>query len=133
MGLLPSPALPGIVGVDGLLAECLVEIFQRSRFCASKKEPRVHVANDSICVVLVNRLELGLRLQHQTGGYFTASDRGHQLFQVWDLADIGCLIDQAPDMHRKSPAIHIVRLLTEQVEKLCIDHGEQEIESSIRI
>jgi len=34
---------------------------------------------------------------------------------------------------RKSAAIHVISLLTKQIEKLTVDHGNQEIKSSICI
>ncbi|SET60863.1 hypothetical protein SAMN04487771_102747 [[Clostridium] aminophilum] len=64
---------------------------------------------------------------------FTTSDCGYQLFQIRDLSDIGCLIDEASDMNWKSAAIHIIGLLTKQIEKLTVDHGNQEIKGSICI
>ncbi len=93
----------------------------------------VHVADDGIGIVLVDRLQLGPGLQHQAGGDLAASDRSYQLLQVRDLADIRCLIDQAPDMDREPSAIHIISFLTQQVEQLGVNHGDQEVERGIRI
>ena len=36
-------------------------------------------------------------------------------------------------MDRKSAAVHIVRLLTKQVEELGVDHADQEIKAAVRI
>ena len=36
-------------------------------------------------------------------------------------------------MHGQSPAVHIVRLIAQEVEKLGITHGNQEIEAVVRI
>ena len=36
-------------------------------------------------------------------------------------------------MNGKSAAIDIIRFFAEQVEKLCIGHGDQEVESAVRI
>lgn len=36
-------------------------------------------------------------------------------------------------MHGQSPAVHIVRLIAQEVEKLGIAHGNQEIEAVVRI
>ena len=86
-------------------------------FSLPPRKMEVHVADDGIGVVLVDSFELGLCLQHQAGGDFTASDGGNQLFQVWDLPDIGELVNEAPHMDRQPPAVHVVRLFAEQVEQ----------------
>ncbi len=36
-------------------------------------------------------------------------------------------------MHRQPPAVYIIRLLTQQIEHLAVDHTDQEIEGRIRI
>ena len=36
-------------------------------------------------------------------------------------------------MDREPAAVHIIRFLTQQVEELGVDHGDQEVESGIRI
>ena len=46
---------------------------------------------------------------------------------------VRCLIDEAPDMNRKPAAVHIIRLFAKQIEKLRIDHADQEVERSVRI
>lgn len=74
----PSSALSGVVGIDRFLAERLIQFLQCCWFRAAKEDPRIHVADDRICVVLVDRLELRLRLQHQTGRDLTAADRCNQ-------------------------------------------------------
>lgn len=38
VGLLPAPALAGVIGVDGFLAQGLVQILQRSRLRAAKEQ-----------------------------------------------------------------------------------------------
>ena len=67
-------------------------------------------------------LQLTLRLQHKAGGDLAASNGGDQLFQIRDLPDIRHLIDQASDMDREPSAVHIVRFLAQQIEKLRICH-----------
>ena len=36
-------------------------------------------------------------------------------------------------MNRKSAAVHVIRLFAEQIEKLGVDHGNEEIERAVRI
>ena len=81
--------------------------------------------------VLIDRLELTLRLQHQTSGDLTASDGCHQLFQLRDLPDIGALINETAHMDWEPAAIHIVGFFAEQVEKLGITHGDQEVKACL--
>lgn len=130
---LPSSAFAGVVGINSLLAQCRGQLLQRGRFCAAQEQDGVHIADDGIGMILVECFQLALGLQNQAGGDLAGADRGHQLFKVWNLADVGRLIDQTPDMNRKPTAIHIVRLLTQQIEQLGVDHGDQEIEGGIRI
>jgi len=80
------------------------------------------VADDRVGVVFVQGLELALRLQNKAGRDFTASDGGDQLFKLGDLPDIGKFVKQAPDMNRQAPAVHVVCLFTQQIEKLRIGH-----------
>ena len=84
----------------------------------------IHISDDGVGVVLVDGLELALCLQDQAGGNLPASDGGDQLFQLGDLANVGALVDEAPHMDRQPPAVHIVGLFTEQVEKLGVAHGD---------
>ena len=93
----------------------------------------VHVPDDGVGVVLIQRLELALRLQNQAGRNFPAADGSHQLFQVRDLADVGALVDEAPHMDRQPPTVHIVGLLAEQVEQLGVHHRNQEVEGAIGV
>ena len=100
---------------------------------SAEKDPGIHVSDDGIRVVFVDCLQLRLRLQHQTGGNLTASDGRHQLFEIRDLTDIGCLVNEASYMHRQPSAIDIICLLTKQIEHLRVDHGNQEVERRISI
>ena len=88
MGGFPSTALSGIVGVDGFLAQHGSQLFEGSRLFTAQEDGCIHVTDDGICVILIDCLELTLRLQHQTGGDLTASDGCYQLFQLGDLADV---------------------------------------------
>ncbi len=82
VGSFPATALSGVVGVDGFLAQHGSQLFEGGRLLTAQENGSIHVSDDGICVVLIDRLELTLRLQHQTGGDLTASDGGHQLFQL---------------------------------------------------
>ena len=128
-----AAGIGGVVGVDGLLPEGFRQFLQRRRFGTAEEYLGVHVANDGVSVVLVDRFQLGPCLQHQACADLTAPDGGDQLFQVRDLADVCHLIDQAPDMDREPAAIDIVRFLAEQVEELGVRHTDQEIEGAVRI
>ena len=84
-------------------------------------------------MVFVQRFQLALRLQHQTGGNFAASNRGHELFQVWNLANVGAFVNETAHMHRQPAAMLIVRAFAQQVEQLAVAHGNQEVERAVRI
>ena len=72
-------------------------------------------------------------LQDEATGDLTATDRGDQLFQARDLSNVGCLVDQAADMNRQSPAIYVIRFLTQKIEKLGIAQRNQEIEGIVGV
>ena len=91
------------------------------------------VADNGIRVILIDRLELGLRLEDNTGGNLTAADGGDQLFKVGDLPDVGKLVNQAADMHRQAASVHIVRPFAEQVEHLGIRHADEKVEAGVRV
>ena len=75
-------------GVDGFLAQHGSQLFEGGWLLTAQEDGSIHVADDGICVILIDRLQLTLCLQHQTGGNLTASDGGNQLFQLGDLADV---------------------------------------------
>ena len=133
MGGFPSTALSGIVGVDGFLAQHGSQLFEGSRLFTAQEDGCIHVTDDGICVILIDRLELTLCLQHQTGGNLTASDGGHQLFQLRDLADIGALVNETAHMDREPAAIHIVGFFAEQIKQLGVAHRDQEVKAVICI
>lgn len=122
-----------VVAVDGFLAECFGKIFKGSRLAATQKYLAVHVAHDGIRIILVDGFQLASGLQHKAGRNLAAADGCHQLFQLWDLADICTLINQTPHMDRQLSAVHIICLVTEQIEKLGVDHADKEIERAVRI
>ena len=86
-----------------------------------------------VALLFVNGFELALCLENQNGGDFPAADGRHQLFKVGNLPDVGALVNQASHMHGQAPAVHVVRLIAQEVEKLGIAHGNQEIKAVVRI
>ena len=123
----------GVECVDGLLAQHLRQVFQGGRFAAAQKYLRIHVAHNGVCVVLVDGFQLASRLQNKAGRDLTAADSRHQLFKVWNLPDVGTLVDQAPHMDGQFAAVHIICLVAEQIEKLGVDHADEEVEGGIRV
>ena len=122
-----------VVAVDGFLAQHFRQVFQGGRLAAAEENLAVHVAHDGICVVLVDSFQLASRLQNKAGGDLTAADGGHQLFQIGNLPDVGALVDQAPHMDGQLAAIHIVCFIAQQIEKLGVDHADEEVEGGIRV
>ena len=120
-----------VVEVDCLFPKRCGQFLEGCVFGAAQKDLAVHVADDGIGVVLIQRFQLALCLQHQAGRDFPAADGGHQLFQVGNLTDIGALVDQAAHMDGQPPAIYVIGLFTEQVKQLGVDHGDQEVEGAV--
>ena len=133
VGGFPPTVLAGVVGVDGLLAQHSGQLLEGGRLLAAKEDRGIHVADDGIGVVLVDGFELGLCLQHQTGGDLTASDSGNQLFQLGNLADVGTLVNETTHMDRKPPAVHIIRFFAQKIEKLSVAHGDQKVKTIVRV
>ena len=94
---------------------------------------RIHVAHDGVRIVFVDGFQLATGLQYQTGRDLTAADGGYQLFQIGDLPDVGALVDQAPHMDGQFAAVHIIRFVAQEVEKLGVDHADEEIKGRIRV
>ena len=107
--------------------------FPWCRLRAAKEDLAVAVADDGVRVVLIDRLQLGPGLKDQAGADLTASDRGDQLLQIGNLADIRHLINQAAHMDGKSAPVDIIRFFTKQIEQLCIRHTDKEVEGAVRI
>ena len=128
-----ATSVRGVKRINGLLAQHLGQVFQGSRLAAAQKYLAVHVAYNGICVVLVDGFQLASRLQNNAGRDFTAADGRHQLFQIGNLPDVGTLVDQTAYMDGQLSAVHIVCLVTEQIEKLGVDHRNQEVEGGIRV
>ena len=105
-----------VVGVDGLLAQRLAQFLERARLRAAEEQAGIAVADDGVGVVLVERLELALRLQHEAGGNLTASYRRHKLFEIRNLPDIRALVYEAAHMDRQAPAVDVVGFLAQEVE-----------------
>ena len=115
MGNLPPTALPGVHDINRFFPQCCRQFLQGGRLFAAQKNGGVHVADDGIGIVLVDCLELGLGLQHQTAGNLTGADGCHQLFKPGNLSNVRRLVDQTADMDGKSAAVHIIRLFTQQI------------------
>ena len=70
--------------IYGFLAQRLADFLQGRAFLAAQKQHGVAVAGDGFRGVLIDRLELALRLQNNRSRYFTASDGGNQLIKFRD-------------------------------------------------
>ena len=128
-----ATGIRGVEGVDGLLAQHFGQVFQGGRFGAAQKNLRIHVAHDGVRIVLVDGFQLASRLQNKAGGDLTAANGRHQLFQIGNLPDVGALVDQAPHMDGQFAAVHIVCFIAQEVEKLGVDHADEEVEGGIRV
>ena len=119
----PASALAGVVGVDGLLAQRLAQLLERARLRAAEEQAGVAVADDGVGVVLVERLELALRLQHEAGGDLTASYRRHELLKVGYLPDVRALVYETADMDGQAPTVDVVGFLAQEVKELGVDQA----------
>ena len=122
-----------VVAVDGFLAECFGKIFQGGRLTAAEENLAVHIAHDGIRIIFVDGFQLAAGLQDQTRRDFTAADSGYQLFQLRDLTDVGTFINETTYMDRQLTTVHIIGFVAEQIEKLGVDHGDQEVKGAVRI
>ena len=128
-----ATGIRGVEGVDGLLAQHLGQVFQGGRLTAAEENLAVHVAYDGIRIVLVDGFQLASRLQNKAGGDLTAADGSHQLFQIGNLPDVGALVDETPYMNGQLAAVYIICLVAQQIEKLGVDHADEEVEGAVRI
>ena len=122
-----------VVAVDGFLAECFGKIFQGGRLAAAEEDLRIHIADNGVGVILVDCFQLAAGLQNQTRRDLTAADGGHQLFKLRNLTDVSTLINEAPHMNGQLTTVHIIGFVAQQVEKLGVDHGDQEVKGTVRI
>ena len=123
----------GVECVDGLFSQHFRQVFQSGRLTAAQKYLAVHVAHDGVGIVLVDGFQLASRLQNKAGGDLTAADGGHQLFQIGNLPDVGALVDETPYMNGQLAAVYIICLVAQQIEKLGVDHADEEVEGGIRV
>ena len=130
---LPAPALAGVVGVYGLAAQRLAQLLERAWLRAAEEQAGIAVADDGVGVVLVERLELALRLQHEAGGNLTASYRRHELLKVGYLPDVRALVYEAAHMDGQPAAVDVVGCLTQKVKELGVDHAYEKVEGGIRV
>ena len=93
----------------------------------------VHVAHDGIRIILVDGFQLAAGLQNQTRRDLTAADSGYQLFQLRNLTNVGTFVDKTPHMDRQLTAVLVICLIAEQIEKLRVDHGDQEVKGAVCI
>ena len=133
VGNLAPAAFAGVVGVYRLLSQRFRQLLQGRALLAAEEDGAVAVADDCVGVVLIQGFELALRLQDEAGRDFTAADGGDQLFKLGDLPDVRKLVQQAPDMDRQTPAVHVVRLVAQKIEKLGIHQRGEKIERVVRI
>ena len=123
----------GVECVDGLFPQHFRQVFQGGGFGAAEENLAVHVAHDGVRIVLVDGFQLTSRLQNKAGGDLTAANGRHQLFQIGNLPDVGTLVDQTAYMDGQLSAVHIVCLVTEQIEKLGVNHADEKVKGGIRV
>ena len=129
-GAIAGAVATGVRGVERInrfFAQHFGQIFQGGRFGAAEENLAVHVAHNGVRIVLVDGFQLASRLQNKAGGDLTAADGGYQLFQIGNLPDVGALVDQAPHMDGQLAAVHIICFIAKQIEKLRVDHADEEV------
>ena len=128
-----STGVRGVERINRFFSQHLRQVFQGGRLAAAEENLAVHVAHDGVRIVLVDGFQLASRLQNKAGGDLTAADGGHQLFQIGNLPDVGTLVNQAPHMDGQLAAVHIICFIAQQIEKLGVDHADEEVEGGIRV
>ena len=123
----------GVECINRFFAQHFGQVFQGGRLAAAEENLAVHVAHDGVRIVLVDGFQLASRLQNKASGDLTAADSRHQFFQIGNLPDVGAFVDQAPHMDGQLAAVHIVCFIAQEVEKLGVDHADEEIKGRIRV
>ena len=133
VGGLPPPALTGVIEVNGLLAQRSVQVLEGGGLRAAQEERGITIAQNGVGIVLVDGFELALSLQDQAGGDLPAANRGNELFKVWNLPDVGELVQEAPYMDGQPSSVLVICLFTQEIEKLGVDQGDQEVEGAVGV
>ena len=74
-----------------------------------------------------------MTLQNNRSRDFPASDGGDQLVKVGYLPDVGELVQYQTHMDGKPPAVHVVGPVAQQIDKLALQHRQNEIECRVRV
>ena len=105
--------------IDGEMIEITKEVaYAMNNFYRSSKAKKVEIKNE--LGEVVDSLQLRLALQDDGRGDFAAPYRGNEFFKLRYLPDICKLVKQTAHMNRQPPAVHIICLVTKQIEKLCV-------------
>ena len=72
-----------------------------------------------------------MALQNDGCRDFPAADGGDQLVEVGNLPNVGELVQNQPYMDRQSATVFIIRTVTQQVDKLALKHGKNEVEGGV--
>ena len=117
----------------GLLAEGCRQFLECCRLLAAEENARVTVADDRIGVILIQCLQLALRLKDETSRNLAGTDRRHEFLELRDLPDIRRFVDQTPHMNWEPPAVEIIGFFAQKIEKLGIHHADEEVERVVCI
>ena len=123
--------IAGICHVDRLFSQDLRHFFESACFFATKEKCGIAVAHDDVGSVFIDRFQLRQALQYDRSGDFPAPYGGNQFLKPGDLSDIAKFVQKTADMDRKTAIILIIRQITEQIEKLGVENGDNEIESVV--
>ena len=74
-----------------------------------------------------------MTLQNNRSRDFPASDGGDQLVKVGYLPDVGELVQYQPHMDGKPPTIHVVGPVAQQIDKLALQHRQNEVKGRVRV
>ena len=132
MGGLRTPVLAGVETVDGLFPQRIGDLFGILT-PPTQKENRIAVVRNDFGRILVDGFQLRLALQDDGCRDFPAADGGDQLVEVGNLPDVGKLVQNQPYMDRQPTTVFIIRTVTQQIDKLALKHGENEVEGGVRV